>query len=426
MSAVAAADREKHLDALTGIRALAAGWVVAFHLWLNGGHPALVLPGVGIDLTPWVAVGWLGVDVFFILSGFVLTWQVLHARDSPHAAAGASSSAARVYETGILRANFWRDAGRFIRRRALRVYPAYLACLSVLLPLAWWGLYRTPPELGDVALHLAMFHNIVPGYVDSINGVFWSMPFEWQFYLIFPLLVLPVMRARTGWLVVGAVTVAVCAKLSSALQGPGAEIAQLPWRIDEFVAGMAAAAIAVRCGWSPRMRIGMTWIAAAALVAGSWIVGARDATWWQPGAMPFVRAAWIDISVASLLIGLSGSASAIAALFASRAMVWLGTISYSIYLWHLPTLDLTRRVLRLHMPTLPAVLDLGVTIAVVLAVSALSYYAVERPFHAPSRDAGTRWRRPRFRLAIVVGWIFGIMLVAAGMTMTTVHEWLAA
>jgi peptidoglycan/LPS O-acetylase OafA/YrhL len=416
MSAVAAVDREKHLDALTGVRALAAGWVVAFHLWLNAGHPVLVLPGVGVDLTPWVAVGWLGVDVFFILSGFVLTWQVLHARgsrDAPHAASSASPSAARVHEPGILRANFWRDAGTFIRRRALRVYPAYLACLSVLLPLAWWGVYRTPPELGDVALHLAMFHNIVPRYVDSINGVFWSMPFEWQFYLIFPLLVLPVLRARTGWLVVGAVTVAVCAKLSSTLQGPGAEIAQLPWRIDEFVAGMAAAAIAVRCGWSPRTRTGMTWIAAAALVAGTWVVGVRDATWWQPGAMPFVRAAWIDISVASLLIGLSGSMSAIAALFASRVMVWLGTISYSIYLWHLPTLDLTRRALRLHMPTMPVILDLGLTIVVVIAVSALSYYAIERPFHAPSRDGGMRWRSPRFRLAIVVVWALGILMVAA-------------
>jgi peptidoglycan/LPS O-acetylase OafA/YrhL len=62
---------------------------------------------------------------------------------------------------------------------------------------------------------------------------------------------------------------------------------------------------------------------------------------------------------------------------------------------------------------MPVIFDLGVTIAVVLAVSALSYYAIERPFHAPLRGTGARWRNPRVRLAIVVVWALGILMVAA-------------
>src|SRR5665213_4467636 len=114
--------REQHVDALTGVRALAAGWVVAYHLWLNAGHPALVVPVIHLDLVPLVAMGWLGVDIFFVLSGFVLTWQALHER-----ASSIGSSFPRKRESSVVRAEFWHNAGTFLRRRILRVYPAYLA-----------------------------------------------------------------------------------------------------------------------------------------------------------------------------------------------------------------------------------------------------------------------------------------------------------
>lgn len=404
MPSVATVDRERHVDALTGVRAIAAGWVVCYHLWLNAGHPPLPMPLVGIDLAPLVTMGWLGVDIFFVLSGFVLTWQVLNERSRQPFSAGS----------------FWHDTGQFLRRRVLRVYPAYLACLSVLLPLAWLGVYRTAPDLADVALHLAMFHNIVPRYIDTINGVFWSMPFEWQYYLAFPLLILPVLRARTRWLVVVAVAVAISLKLMSALRGPGAEMAQLPWRIDEFVAGMAAAAIAVRGNASANVRPILTWLAALAIVAGAWMIGARDPQWWQPGATPLLRAAWIDLGVASLLVGLCGSTpTAIGSLLGSRMMVWLGTISYSIYLWHVPTLELTRSALRNRGMLANGVLGLAVVVAAILVVSALSYYIVERPFHSPPRGATTRWRNPRWRSSIVGAWIVTIFAVAAAIGRVT-------
>jgi peptidoglycan/LPS O-acetylase OafA/YrhL len=385
------------VDALTGVRALAAGWVVAYHLWLNAGHPSLASPSLHVDLTPLAAMGWLGVDVFFVLSGFVLTWQVLH---DPRG------------DAAFARATFWRDGGSFVRRRMLRVYPAYLATLSVLLPLGWHGVVSPPAGLDDVALHLVMFHNVVPAYVSNINGVYWSMPFEWQFYLVFPLLILPLLARRTAWLLAGGVAVATLAKLISAVAGPGAEIAQLPWRIDEFVVGMAAASLAVRGGLSARAHAVLAWLGVASLIAGSYAVAARDPIWWQPGALPLVRAAWIDATVAMLVIGLCSRASAVARFFALAPVVWLGMISYSVYLWHLPTLLLTREHLAQASPSMPVALALSIAFCAVLAVSALSYYAIEAPFHTPSRAAPALWRLPRTRLAVVVAWGICVLLAA--------------
>jgi peptidoglycan/LPS O-acetylase OafA/YrhL len=396
----AAAPREARVDALTGLRALAAGWVVAYHLWLIAAKPAIALPGLHVDLTPLAAMGWLGVDVFFVLSGFVLTWQVLHDRRDA---------------APFARGRFLRDAGAFVRRRVLRVYPAYFATLTVLLPLGWHGLTAPADDLRDVALHLVMAHNAVPAYASTINGVYWSMPFEWQFYLVFPLLVLPLLARRTAWLLAGGVAVAALAKLVSATIGPGAEIAQLPWRIDEFVVGMAAAVFAVRGGLSPRVRTALAWLGLASLIAGAYAIAARDPIWWQPGALPFVRAAWIDATVATLVVGLTAAGEPVSRFFARAPMVWLGTISYSIYLWHLPTLLLVRAHLQQSFATLSLASTLAWGLCAALAVSALSYYAVEAPFHAPSRTASPRWRNPAVRTWAIVAW--GALLLA----MAVVH-----
>src|SRR6185312_7108119 len=383
------APREAHVDALTGIRALAAGWVVSYHLWLIAAKPALAVPALHIDVTPLAAMGWLGVDVFFVLSGFVLTWQVLHDRRDA---------------APFARGRFWRDAGAFVRRRVLRVYPAYFATLTVLLPLGWHGLTTPPDDLRDVALHLVMAHNLVPAYASTINGVYWSMPFEWQFYLVFPLLVLPLLAHRTAWLLAGGVGVAALAKLISATVGPGAEIAQLPWRIDEFVVGMAAAAFAVRAGVPLRTRSALAWIGLGSLVVGAYAIAARDPIWWQPGALPFVRAAWIDVTVAALVIGLTATGGFVSRFFALSPLVWLGTISYSVYLLHAWVLQWVRAaVWKSHLP-LSALAELGVELVVVIAISALSYYAIEAPFHTPSRATSPRWRDSAVRTRVIVGW----------------------
>ena len=100
--------RLRHVDGLTGVRALAALWVLAHHLNAIVGPRVLRVPvaGIEVDITPLLTCGWVGVDIFFVLSGFLLTRQLLDAYES-----GPAGEANR----------------RFLLHRVLRVYPAYLA-----------------------------------------------------------------------------------------------------------------------------------------------------------------------------------------------------------------------------------------------------------------------------------------------------------
>ena len=249
-----------HVDALTGVRAFAAGWVVLYHVWLLSGKEPITLhtSGLTMDFTPIISMGWFGVDVFFVLSGFVLTWQALRqSRSAPQ----------------LTPANFGRYYGEFIHRRVLRVYPAYYACLAVLLPLAWLHVYGNPPDFADVALHLVMFHNVAGDYVSTINGVFWSLPFEWQFYLLFPLLVLLILRGQTLWLLLLGITASAVSKIIVLSGGPASHsallLAQLPMRLDAFVLGMVAAKMAY--GWrrDSHWRVWSFWIGAFGLVGAA-------------------------------------------------------------------------------------------------------------------------------------------------------------
>jgi peptidoglycan/LPS O-acetylase OafA/YrhL len=185
----AASSAHHHLDALTGVRAFAALWVFVFHSWSNAGSPAirLAIRAQPIDLTPLVAFGWLGVDVFFVLSGFLLTRQAVLKQEHILPAGTAS----RFVST------FGEKYGSYLRRRILRVYPAYYACLTALLILAAMGVYRHLPGELDLLLHLGMVHNFIEKYIATMNSVFWTMPFEWQFYLVLRRVV--VVRHCASW-----------------------------------------------------------------------------------------------------------------------------------------------------------------------------------------------------------------------------------
>ncbi|HTR56918.1 MAG TPA: acyltransferase [Casimicrobiaceae bacterium] len=352
---IAAAER---IPALTGVRALAAGWVLVFHAWKVSASPPVSLHAI-------FSTGWLGVDLFFVLSGFVLTWQATKGGDPA--------------------APF--DVRAFFARRVLRVYPAYYGCLTVLLAASWLRLSGTPPGLGDLSLHLAMFHNAVSESVGTINGVFWSLPFEWEFYLLFPLLFLLARRVGLIAFVAGASIIALAWRLLAYYRAPTPALfvggvtvdvlAQLPFRIDEFAAGMAAAFIARALRPGAPAAQACAWTGATGLVALVAWCEIYDVDWWAGDATPFVRLPWVSAAVAALLIGLARSNGMLTRLFASRPAVWVGEVSYSVYLWHLPILAAIAP--HLPAPVSPA-LVLAAGIPATLAVSALSYYAIERPF----------------------------------------------
>lgn len=357
----------RYVDALTGWRGLAALLVVLFHTWFASGSPT-VLPALarrGIDLTPIVSMGWIGVDIFFVLSGFVLALPAV-LRDPGAPALGMT----------------W---GEFIRRRLLRVLPAYYVNLLILIPLAGYWMVPTHAGIVDAALKVTLTHNLWPVYADTINGVYWSLPVEWNFYLVMPFLLPLLARRRLVASLVAALALSLAIKLFGYATGTWIPIIhQLPTRIDQFLLGMGAAAASVF--WVPSVRVA-GWMFATALAG---LVG-----WLYTFAAHFPQYLMTDhwitmlgrpgasIAIAVALWASASGARVPRALLANRAAVFAGLVSYSAYLWHLPILLLLVRVFGVGAASggsTKFAVVLAATLPCVAAVSALSYWVVERPF----------------------------------------------
>src|SRR5262249_56203469 len=131
--------------------------------------------------------GWVGCEILFGLVGVLVRWQ-----------AWSFSNRSQQAVTTTSGRSFGEQYVDFLRRRILRVYPAYYACLTVLLVLAAMQVYLRMPGTAELMLHLGMFHNLIEKYIATMNGAFWTLPFEWQFYLGLPLMFFLLLRQRVG------------------------------------------------------------------------------------------------------------------------------------------------------------------------------------------------------------------------------------
>lgn len=363
-------------EVYTGVRAYAAMFVVLYHAWFGAAQKKVSLPlwGHALDLTPWISYGWIGVDIFFALSGFLLTKQAIQ-RHERHMRAGGTTETGR-HATGM-------PYAQFIFRRLLRVYPAYLACLSGLSILSWLGVYGQVPEVLNMALHILMTHNFVEEYFTSINGVFWTLPFEWTFYLVFPVLFKILTAFGARGLFVAAFTVAAGAKLWVVLIPSHTPEFHLPLRIETFVCGMCAAYYCANGSFRENqskaiLGAGILFLLATPAVYSTYPHGRH-----YYDLVGLTRHYWIMFSIAAILIGLHGRRNAAFALFDNRVCIFIGVISYSIYLLHVPILEI--------LPMLGAIPDraepqagywrvlVGMS-AATITVSAVSYTLIEKPF----------------------------------------------
>ena len=330
--------RDQRRPEIQALRAIAVAWVIVFHAWPH------VLPG-----------GYVGVDVFFVISGFLITGQLLRERER----SGTVSLTA-----------FWA-------RRARRLLPAALVTLLVcsvatllIVPRPYWQGF-----LGEIAASAMYIENWrlaadaidyhAAGQVASPVKHFWSLSVEEQFYFAWPLLVLAALGASRALrrvpgvspntavaAVLGGVTLA---SLTLAISATGDDPARgyyaTPARAWEFGAGgllaLASAALASRAVRRP--------IAddAAGRAAGRGLIGMRAALSWSGlglivaagltldagSAVPGV-AALIPVCGALLVIGAGMPAGRFtpAPLLRLRPVQVLGDISYSAYLWHWPLL----------------------------------------------------------------------------------------
>ncbi|MEP7098586.1 MAG: acyltransferase, partial [Dokdonella sp.] len=349
-----------YTPALTGLRGFAAAWVFAYHAWqFSGGHALVIGP---IDLTPLFAGGYYGVDLFFVLSGFLIGRPFLLARMH-----GQAMPSLRTFWTHRLR----------------RVFPAYLVQLGILLAIVGVLEHAEPLSVGRLFGHLTLTFNLVEN--DSVvNPVYWSLPVEWDFYIVLPLLALGFWRQQAiPWIVPAMLGFAIgfrilCWQLLF-VTPPNGDLfrwtLQLPARIDQLVIGMMAAWIALHWpGLSKRRSRFCVLVGTILLLACVWVSVAKGDDF-DPRRLPWAYFAQTlaAIAFACLIYAAASGSQIMHTIFGNPALRWLGTISFSLYLWHWIILN---RLQPLHLATTTM---LAIAIAGSLAVAWLSWRFVERP-----------------------------------------------
>ncbi len=342
---------------IQGLRALAVALVIAAHAGVPG-----------------LAGGFLGVDVFFVISGYVITGVLLREQ-------GRGVGAGLVH---------------FYSRRVRRIVPAATVTLVATVVIAHYALGSSmdPALLGDVrwaSLFAANWRLIavnasyfVPGVAPSLVTHFWSLGVEEQFYLAFPLVVLGVgaltsERTRRGALAVVlglAITASALwsAHLSSALPVP-AYYSPFTRLFELALGGLGALVPRWAVARRPRLNLVTGLAGAIALGLAVWRIGPSS-------TYPGVLAWWPCLATAALLV--SGQASArggVASWLAVRPLRYLGDISYGLYLWHYGWLMLPAQLA--HPLVTPR--DRLVEVAGALVCAVLSYHLLENPIRRSAR-----------------------------------------
>ena len=321
-----------YYPALDGVRALAALMVIFFHM----GQMGIPVPGPS-------SFGETGVDLFFVLSGFLITGILLRSptRD-------------------------WGEVRNFYVRRLLRIFPlyyGYLAVASLLgTTIAWWYwgyLQNIPIALG------APMGNI---------GHFWSLAVEEQFYLVWPFVVMFMPRKHLQPALWCTLIGTVLCRIILVRSGHVAVYYLTLTRLDGLAAGALLALHQAR-GTLARARPLLIGLCAVCVALIGW-EGVR----FHGAGLPLVQ-----VTKFSLFAGLYGSAvgllliarrNFVTVLLASRPMRWLGRISYGLYVFHPQILRLTFAYLANRSAAVRAVAGLTATLAVTL----ISWYGYERPF----------------------------------------------
>jgi peptidoglycan/LPS O-acetylase OafA/YrhL len=380
-------------EGLTGFRALAAAWVMLFHVNSFAGPRAieLRLGSLAVEVHPLLTCGWVGVDLFFVLSGFLLATHLLQALARP--------------APGIHR--------RYFAARIRRVFPAYWAQLAILLGVAVAITGSLPAWAKYLPLHIPMLHFVSEQASFGINNVYWTLPIEFSFYLCLPLVARLLARAERGGARSRWATLALLYAASLALVWAYRYVAfrmysaspvntivwaasQLPGSFDQFMAGVAAAT-ALRWWRLDGLRLSTARkgaLSSALAIAGLggvvamiYFIDAIYLEYWRGHPALFYWHSLTSAFAALAVLGIALGGPLTRALFENRPVVWLGTISYSIYLWHYPILQWLKPPLDAMKAGLGVYLV--VTVPLIIAASALSYYAVEKPFLARAKRPET-------------------------------------
>lgn len=359
---------------IAGLRALAVLPILLVHAGLTA------IPG-----------GFIGVDIFFVISGYLISRIILKEM------AGDRFTLAGFY-----------------RRRALRILPALLVMLAVVLAVGWWRLF--PQDMRDLSWSAAAtalsgsniwFWRTVNYFGDAeLTPLLhtWSLGVEEQFYIFYPLLLIALHR----WLpkrIVPLLWVIVAVSLAAgfaliAVNKAAAAFYLLPARAWELGLGALVAT-----GGFPklgeRIKPVAAWLGLALVIAGLFVIT-------EESAFPAPWALLPCLGTALLIA--YGETGGTARLLSLAPMRFVGDISYSLYLWHWPVMAFWRFERGL---TLDAG-EMAATIAISFVLAILSYRLIEQPF----LQRGKAWATPRVLWGAVIAMVAvaGIAAVLAVQT----------
>jgi peptidoglycan/LPS O-acetylase OafA/YrhL len=367
-----------YMPGLDGLRALAVLAVIGYHLNLS-----------------WVPGGLLGVCLFFVLSGYLITNILLNQWEESQS---------------LNLKDFWL-------RRIRRLLPALLLMLvGVLL----WAILFAPDRLtslGQEAVAALFYANNWQQILQQVSyfesfgppsplGHLWSLAVEGQFYLLWPLLLGWGLRyfSRRRWIIGGTVALALASAVGMAyLYIPGLDPSRVYYGTDTRAFALLIGAVLALLWPSGKLSPNLTgfkrWILDGVGVLGLVIVlwmfletNEYQPFLYQGGLLLF------SLAAAVMVIVLAHPASRLGKIFSLKPLRWLGACSYGIYLWHYPIIVLTSPPVNTGGPNIFLMLA-QIGASVILA--ALSFYLVEEPIRRGKGSALTArlkisgwWRKP--------------------------------
>ncbi|MDK1360194.1 acyltransferase [Arthrobacter sp. zg-Y1219] len=359
----------KQLKALTGLRIVAALWVVVHHL---GGEIFTFIPHL-LFAKPIVDRGGLGVDLFFILSGFILTYQYV----------GRFGNGTTL-----------RNVAHFLKLRIARVYPVHFVTLNLAV-----GLYLAG-QLFGVGMNDASVLRTFSAYIQNIflvhawlnqpyswNGASWSVSAEWFAYLLFPFTIVIICRVRTiTGLLLGVMLPAVTyVALGIWVLSPGMN--DRPDHVLIRIAvGFTLGCFLARIFSKMQLQKVRHWLAPlafAVVISMCYLEGLAGGFFLLPLGL--------------LVLGLAIGSDVISRTLSLRPFIYGGQISYSLYMIHGLVLSVSRKIIPENAEFLPIGLRvlvlLGVIVAALLAAHFLFQW-VEEPSRKYIRTAKLKKRSP--------------------------------
>lgn len=326
--------QHERLDSIDALRGIAAMMVAGYHIW---GHYG-VYPWVSLGVVPTTAHaglfaylvsplrwGYLGVSLFLVLSGFCIHLPLARRRGTPGA--------------------YGFDAKSFYLRRMWRLYPAYaisVIATFVLLTIAYPSNDPIAPShnMGDLISHLTLTHGFFDSYFYSITNVYWSLALEFQLYLLYPLFLYAFWKIGVTRGIVLLTIFSIAWRyvsltyfghqlISISWTGPYAMMGFVFARMPEWLFGAWLAEWFVSGRFKSANRF-MLWAASIMLLYGA-ILTSFDQRLWS--LTDIVFGLGFAFAIAASIVPRRNVALAKPRVF-YRSWIWLGTISYSIYLFH--------------------------------------------------------------------------------------------